>query len=99
MTATLRPLKLTASPTHADVICITGTVAPWPRSTRQPLTIPTCWRSFIKTTALFALIVWLIGPGAPRFFHRRSHGHLTKFAVCLFYFALSAMLFRFSAKS
>lgn len=49
---------------------------------------------FLKTLPFFALIGLGYGAGKTRFFPEEATGWLTKF---VFYFALSAMLFRFSA--
>ena len=49
---------------------------------------------FLKTLPFFALIGLGYGAGRTRFFTREATAYLTKF---VFYFALSAMLFRFSA--
>ena len=49
---------------------------------------------FLKTLPFFALIGLGYGAGRTRFFTQEATAYLTKF---VFYFALSAMLFRFSA--
>ncbi|ETX27894.1 AEC family transporter [Roseivivax isoporae] len=49
---------------------------------------------FLKTLPFFALIGLGYGAGRTRFFSEEATAYLTKF---VFYFALSAMLFRFSA--
>ncbi len=49
---------------------------------------------FLKTLPFFALIGVGYGAGKTRFFNEEATAYLTKF---VFYFALSAMLFRFSA--
>lgn len=49
---------------------------------------------FLKTLPFFAIIALGYGAGRTRFFSEEAAGYLTKF---IFYFALSAMLFRFSA--
>lgn len=49
---------------------------------------------FLKTLPFFALIGLGYGAGKTRFFTPEATGYLTKF---VFYFALSAMLFKFSA--
>ncbi|KAA0917622.1 AEC family transporter [Aquicoccus porphyridii] len=49
---------------------------------------------FLKTLPFFALIGLGFGAGKTRFFTEEATAYLTKF---VFYFALSAMLFRFSA--
>jgi predicted permease len=49
---------------------------------------------FLKTVPFFALIGLGYGAGRTRFFTEEATAYLTKF---IFYFALSAMLFRFSA--
>ena len=49
---------------------------------------------FLKTLPFFALIGLGYGAGRRRFFTEEATAYLTKF---VFYFALSAMLFRFSA--
>ena len=49
---------------------------------------------FFKTLPFFALIALGYGAGRTRFFTEEATAYLTKF---VFYFALSAMLFRFSA--
>ena len=49
---------------------------------------------FLKTLPFFALIGLGYGAGRTRFFTPEATAYLTKF---VFYFALSAMLFRFSA--
>ncbi len=49
---------------------------------------------FLKTLPFFALIALGYGAGRTRFFSPEATAYLTKF---VFYFALSAMLFRFSA--
>ena len=49
---------------------------------------------FLKTLPFFALIGLGFGAGKTRFFSEEATAYLTKF---VFYFALSAMLFRFSA--
>ena len=49
---------------------------------------------FLKTLPFFALIGLGYGAGVTRFFTPEATAWLTKF---VFYFALSAMLFRFSA--
>ena len=52
------------------------------------------WEIFLKTLPFFALIGVGYGAGRTRFFTPEATAYLTKF---VFYFALSAMLFRFSA--
>ncbi|PUB15580.1 AEC family transporter [Yoonia sediminilitoris] len=52
------------------------------------------WEIFLKTLPFFMLIGVGYGAGRTRFFSPEATAHLTKF---IFYFALSAMLFRFSA--
>lgn len=52
------------------------------------------WDIFLKTLPFFALIGVGYGAGRTRFFSPEATAYLTKF---VFYFALSAMLFRFSA--
>ena len=49
---------------------------------------------FLKTVPFFAVIALGYGAGRTRFFSEEATAYLTKF---VFYFALSAMLFRFSA--
>lgn len=49
---------------------------------------------FLKTLPFFALIGLGFGAGRTQFFNEQATAYLTKF---VFYFALSAMLFRFSA--
>ena len=49
---------------------------------------------FLRTLPFFAIIGLGYGAGRSRFFPEEATGYLTKF---VFYFALSAMLFRFSA--
>lgn len=49
---------------------------------------------FLKTLPFFALIALGYGAGRTRFFSEQATAHLTRF---VFYFALSAMLFRFAA--
>ncbi|NNK77289.1 MAG: AEC family transporter [Litoreibacter sp.] len=49
---------------------------------------------FLKTVPFFAIIALGYGAGRTRFFSEEATAYLTKF---VFYFALSAMLFRFSA--
>lgn len=49
---------------------------------------------FLKTLPFFAIIALGYGAGRARFFSEEATSYLTKF---VFYFALSAMLFRFSA--
>jgi len=49
---------------------------------------------FLRTLPFFALIALGYGAGRTRFFPQEATAYLTKF---VFYFALSAMLFRFSA--
>jgi malonate transporter and related proteins len=49
---------------------------------------------FLRTLPFFALIALGYGAGRSRFFPQEATAYLTKF---VFYFALSAMLFRFSA--
>ena len=49
---------------------------------------------FLKTLPFFGLIGLGYGAARIRFFSEEASAHLTKF---VFYFALSAMLFRFSA--
>lgn len=49
---------------------------------------------FLKTLPFFAIIALGYGAGRRGFFSEQATAHLTKF---VFYFALSAMLFRFSA--
>ena len=49
---------------------------------------------FLKTLPFFALIALGFGAGKTRFFTPEATAYLTKF---VFYFALSAMLFRFAA--
>ncbi len=52
------------------------------------------WDIFLKTLPFFALIGLGYGSGRTRFFTPEATAYLTKF---VFYFALSAMLFRFSS--
>lgn len=52
------------------------------------------WDIFLKTLPFFMLIGLGYGSGRTRFFSAEATAYLTKF---VFYFALSAMLFRFSA--
>lgn len=52
------------------------------------------WEIFLKTLPFFMLIGVGYGAGRTRFFTPEATAYLTKF---VFYFALSAMLFRFSA--
>ncbi|MFD1344502.1 AEC family transporter [Litorisediminicola beolgyonensis] len=52
------------------------------------------WDIFLKTLPFFGLIGLGYGAGRTRFFTEEATAYLTKF---VFYFALSAMLFRFSA--
>jgi len=52
------------------------------------------WEIFLKTLPFFALIGLGYGSGRSKFFTPEATAYLTKF---VFYFALSAMLFRFSA--
>jgi predicted permease len=52
------------------------------------------WEIFLKTLPFFALIGLGYGAGRSRFFSPEATAYLTKF---VFYFALSAMLFRFSS--
>lgn len=49
---------------------------------------------FLKTLPFFAIIALGFGAGKTRFFSEEATAYLTKF---VFYFALSAMIFRFSA--
>ena len=52
------------------------------------------WEIFLKTLPFFAVIGLGYGAGRTRFFTEEATAYLTKF---VFYFALSAMLFQFSA--
>ena len=52
------------------------------------------WEIFLQTLPFFALIALGYGAGRTGFFTPEATAYLTKF---VFYFALSAMLFRFSA--
>lgn len=52
------------------------------------------WDIFLQTLPFFALIGLGFGAGRTGFFTAEATAYLTKF---VFYFALSAMLFRFSA--
>lgn len=52
------------------------------------------WDIFLKTLPFFMLIALGYGSGRTKFFSAEATAYLTKF---VFYFALSAMLFRFSA--
>ena len=52
------------------------------------------WEIFLKTLPFFAVIGLGYWAGRTRFFTEEATAYLTKF---VFYFALSAMLFRFSA--
>lgn len=52
------------------------------------------WEIFLKTLPFFALIALGYGAARRRFFSPEATAYLTRF---VFYFALSAMLFRFSA--
>src|SRR6056297_2048746 len=52
------------------------------------------WEIFLKTLPFFAIIGLGYWAGRTRFFTEEATAYLTKF---VFYFALSAMLFRFSA--
>ena len=52
------------------------------------------WEVFLKTLPFFALIGLGYGAGRARFFTEEATAYLTKF---VFYFALSAMIFRFAA--
>ncbi len=53
------------------------------------------WDIFLKTLPFFAIIALGYGSGRVRFFTEEATAYLTKF---VFYFALSAMLFGFTAK-
>ena len=52
------------------------------------------WEIFLKTLPFFAIIGLGYWAGKTKFFSEEATAYLTKF---VFYFALSAMLFRFSA--
>lgn len=52
------------------------------------------WEIFLKTVPFFALIGLGYGAGATKFFSEEATAYLTKF---VFYFALSAMIFRFAS--
>lgn len=52
------------------------------------------WDIFLKTLPFFAIIALGYGSGRTRFFNEEATAYLTKF---VFYFALSAMLFGFTA--
>ncbi len=52
------------------------------------------WEIFQKTLPFFGLIALGYGAGRTRFFSEQATAHLTRF---VFYFALSAMIFRFTA--
>ena len=52
------------------------------------------WDIFLKTVPFFAIIGLGYASGRTKFFTAEATAYLTKF---VFYFALSAMLFRFSA--
>ncbi|CAN0605712.1 unnamed protein product, partial [Ectocarpus sp. 12 AP-2014] len=52
------------------------------------------WAIFLETLPFFAVIGLGYGAGRSGFFNEDATAYLTKF---VFYFALSAMLFRFSA--
>lgn len=52
------------------------------------------WEIFLKTLPFFAIIALGYGAGRTRFFTEEATAYLTKF---VFYFALSAMIFQFTA--
>jgi len=52
------------------------------------------WEIFLKTLPFFAVIALGYGAGRTRFFTEDATAYLTKF---VFYFALSAMIFQFTA--
>ena len=52
------------------------------------------WEIFLKTLPFFAVIALGYGAGRTRFFTEEATAYLTKF---VFYFALSAMIFQFTA--
>lgn len=52
------------------------------------------WEIFLKTLPFFAVIALGYGSGRTKFFSEEATAYLTKF---VFYFALSAMIFRFAA--
>lgn len=53
------------------------------------------WEIFLKTVPFFALIGLGYGAGVTKFFSEEATAYLTKF---VFYFALSAMIFRFASQ-